>query len=320
MLFVLLRPVGFIGRCFNDSQTARAFLRDAKGLTFHRKEVIYDAKVFSHSEGPGGVLNEAKEAKSLVVSLTKGLRVLEAFTAENPELTVSQVAAAAGLDAGTAFRMLNTLVTAGYLSRREKLFRLTLKVADLGFHAIARSDLRDIARPILRNLVGETLEAASLGVIDAGDVLYVERVRAGISRLGVDIRIGTTVPAASSMIGHAMLAFMTAQEVEQVFNAPSRPGGASDITITRPELMARLEEVRRDGYVLRESLFTPGLRVLAVPVRDSDGHALAAISVVAPASRASEEDFRNRLIKPTTAAAADIGRAMQVSGSVRVAL
>ena len=264
--------------------------------------------------------NEAKESKSLVASLTKGLRVLEAFTAENPELTVSQVAATAGLDAGTAFRMLNTLMAAGYLARREKVFRLTLKVADLGFHAIARSDLRDIARPILRELVGETLEAASLGVIDGGDVVYVERVRAGISRLGVDIRIGTTVPAASSAIGHAMLAFMSDQEVAQVFSAPSRPGGASHITITESELTVRLKAARRDGYVLRESIFTPGLRVLAVPVCDSDGHPLAAISVVAPASRASDDDFRDRLIKPTAAAAADIGRAIQMSGSVRVAL
>ena len=135
--------------------------------------MFYFRKIFRIPKERVAVSDEAKESKSQVASLTKGLRVLEAFTAEIPEMTISQVAAAAGLDAGTAFRMLNTLVTAGYLSRREKQFRLTLKAADLGFHAIARSDLRDLARPILRDLVGETLEAASLGVIDAGDVLYV---------------------------------------------------------------------------------------------------------------------------------------------------
>ena len=57
-------------------------------------------------------------------------------------------------------------------------FRLTLKVIDLGLHAIGRSDLRELARPILRSLVDEVSEAASLGVLDGADILYVERVRA----------------------------------------------------------------------------------------------------------------------------------------------
>src|SRR5918994_632114 len=152
----------------------------------------------------------AEDPRNLVNSLSKGLRVLEAFTAERTEMTLSEVARAAGLDPGTAFRMLNTLVMLGYVARvpDSKRFRLTLKVVDLGFHAIGRSDLRDLARPILRSLVDEINEAASLGVLDAGDVLYVERVRAGLTRLGVDIRIGTNIPAVSGVIGHAILAFL----------------------------------------------------------------------------------------------------------------
>jgi IclR family transcriptional regulator, pca regulon regulatory protein len=134
------------------------------------------------------------ERRNVVNSLVKGLRLLEAFSADQPEMTLSEVASAAELDPGTTFRMLNTLVAAGYIARvpGSKRFRLTLKVTDLGFHAIARTDLRDIARPILRTLVGELSEAASLGVLDGGDVLYIERVRAGIARLSIDIRVGTT--------------------------------------------------------------------------------------------------------------------------------
>ena len=126
----------------------------------------------------------AEDPRNLVNSLSKGLRVLEAFTAERTEMTLSEVARAASLDPGTAFRMLNTLVMLGYVARvpDSKRFRLTLKVVDLGFHAIGRSDLRDLARPILRSLVDEINEAASLGVLDGGDVLYVERVRAGLTR------------------------------------------------------------------------------------------------------------------------------------------
>jgi IclR family pca regulon transcriptional regulator len=45
----------------------------------------------------------------------------------------------ADLDAGTTFRMLNTLVDLGYVARsRQPSLRLTLKVLDLGFNAVAR--------------------------------------------------------------------------------------------------------------------------------------------------------------------------------------
>lgn len=263
-----------------------------------------------------------KDERSQVNSLAKGLRVLEAFTASQPEMTLSEVAVAASLDPGTCFRMLNTLVSAGYVAKipNTRKFRLTLKVIDLGFHAIAHSDLREIARPILRSLVGEVSEAASLGVIEGGDVLYIERVRAGVARLGVDIRIGTTIPAATSAIGHAMLAFMAEDELARVFAATPRPGGMPEVRMSRTELDARLKEVRQDGYVLRESIFTVGLRVLAVPVRDIDGHPMAAVSVAAPSARMTPEEFRTGLLSHVQAAATDIGRALQAGGSTTSAL
>ena len=157
-----------------------------------------------------------EDPRNLVNSLSKGLRVLESFSAERTEMTLSEVARAADLDPGTAFRMLNTLVMLGYVARvpDSKRFRLTMKVVDLGLHAIGRSDLRELARPILRSLVGEISEAASLGVMDGADVLYVERVRAGLTRLGVDIRIGTLIPASVGIIGHAMLAFLPQRDRE----------------------------------------------------------------------------------------------------------
>ena len=89
-------------------------------------------------------------------SLAKGFRVLHAFTAEEPELKLGEVARRAGLDNGTAFRLLETLVMLGYLERfpDTKQYRLTLKPLELGFNAIARMDLRTIAQPELRALVG----------------------------------------------------------------------------------------------------------------------------------------------------------------------
>ena len=123
--------------------------------------------------------------KNLVQSLTKGLHVLETFTATETEFTLSEIASRTGLDPGTAFRMIHTLVSLGYLQKVEntRMFRLSLKVLDLGFNAIASTDLRTIARPILRSLVGDVIEAASLAALDGAEMVYLERVHAGLARL-----------------------------------------------------------------------------------------------------------------------------------------
>jgi len=144
------------------------------------------------AEGP-----KRLDKKSTVGSLAKGFSVLEAFSTGYAPMTITAVCKATGLDSGTVFRLLNTLVDLGYLQRDDetKQFRLSLKVLDLGFHAIGRSDVRDLVLPILRELVGQVGETASFGVLEGADILYLERVRAGITRLGVDIRVGTKVPA-----------------------------------------------------------------------------------------------------------------------------
>lgn len=266
--------------------------------------------------------DHSDDSRNLVNSLSKGLRVLEAFTAERPEMTLSEVARAAAIDAGTAFRMLNTLVMLGYVARTPegKRFRLTLKVIDLGLHAIGRSDLRELARPILRSLVGEISEAASVGVLDGADILYVERVRAGLMRLGVDIRIGTNIPAVSGVIGHAILAFLPDAERERVLATKPRRGELAVARFSKLELKRTLVTVRRQGYAMQDSAFGNGLRILAAPVLDLDGYPLAAVSVAAPAVRMSADEFHTLALEPVRSAARDIARAVQASGTISAAV
>ena len=279
------------------------------------------------SKPDGAALAAAKpvpddDQRNLVNSLAKGLRVLEAFTAERPEMTLSEVGALAKLDPGTAFRMLNTLVMAGYVSRipDTKRFRLTLKVTDLGLHAIGRADLREISRPILRSLVGEVNEAASLGVLDGADILYIERVRAGLTRIGVDIRIGTTIPAFWSTIGEAMLAYLPPRELARVLSVTPRPGVFPHKPMNKDEIMRSLQSVRATGYALRDSYFGSGLRVLAVPVLDSDNYPVAALSVAVPQIQLSVDEFRARALDAVRRAAGDIARIVQASGTISAAV
>src|SRR6185369_5047750 len=80
-------------------------------------------------------------SKMVAQALVGGFRVLQAFTASEPELTLGQVASRAGLDMATSFHIVQTLVVLGYVERLPgtKRFRLTLKPLELGFHAIVQN-------------------------------------------------------------------------------------------------------------------------------------------------------------------------------------
>jgi IclR family pca regulon transcriptional regulator len=254
--------------------------------------------------------------KNLVRSLAKGFAVLHAFTADRDELTLAEVARAAGVDNATAFRFLNTLVMLGYVARvpGTRRFRLTLRCLDLGFNAIARADLRMQARPILRDLVGPLNEAASIGVLDGADVVYIERIQAGIARLGVDVRIGSRVPVYSSAIGRAILAFLPRETQIAVLDARPRERLTEATVTDRDALLAILERVRADGIAFSDQETVPGLRVLACALLDADGVPLGGISVAAPALRMSAEDYLRQAGPPLMAAARALSRGLEAAG------
>lgn len=255
--------------------------------------------------------------KSTVQSLSKGLRVLETFTADEPELTMAEIARRGQMDNATAFRYLNTLVDLGYVRRIRgtRLFCLSLKVLDLGFNAISHSSLRTVARPILKNLVGEINEAASVGVLEGTDIYYIERVQLGITRMGVDIRIGTKVPAGSTVIGHALLAWLPEDQQREILsrtNPGSLPNGSSEDDY-RP-VMEKLAQVRRRGYAISDPSNVAGFYAVAAPITDSDQVPLGALSAAAPAIGITLEQFADKSAGPVCEAARKLSLALQSLG------
>ena len=256
--------------------------------------------------------------KNLVRSLEKGFRVLESFAATEPELTLAEAARRAGLDNATAFRLLNTLVALGYVDRvpGTRRFRLTLKCLDLGFNAVARMELRERVRPVLRSLVGEVNEAASVGVLDGAEAVYVERVQAGLVRLGVDVHIGSRTPAYCSALGLAILASLPRAEQMRILDLAPRPQLTPRTVTDKRAILRRLADARNAGYVVVDQEITAGLRALAAPILDPDGRSIAAVSVVAPVIRMPVEEFVKRTAAPVRDAARTIGRAIQAGGAI----
>ena len=230
----------------------------------------------------------AENAKNLVQSAAKAFAVLRVFDATLPELTTSEVASRAGLDRGTAFRLIHTLVSLGYLYLvpGSKRFRLTLKCLELGYLALSSQELRIHARPLLRECVPAVADAGSLGTLDGADVVYLERVHSGLLRQDLDRRPGRRIRAYAAALGHAQLAFLPEAEQVTILESAERVK-LSERTLTDLDaLLVRLREVRAQGYAVSDGENAYGLRTIAAPVMDAAGAPVAGVSLTIDATRA----------------------------------
>ncbi|MGY1858157.1 IclR family transcriptional regulator domain-containing protein [Modestobacter sp. SYSU DS0290] len=223
-----------------------------------------------------------------VEALARGLDVLACFGADRPTMTLSEVATAAGLARPTARRLLLTLEELGFVRTAGNGFSLTPKVLTLGMAYVGALGLWDIARPHLERLVAQTGESSSMAQLDGSDIVYVARV-AVPKLIALRVEIGTRFPAAQTSQGKVLLAALSPAELDAVLAQPSRAGLPPYIGSSAEQLHSELTEVRARGWALADEELAPGVRSVAVPVRDGSGAVRAAMNVTVHAAETSTD-------------------------------
>ncbi|NUS55202.1 MAG: helix-turn-helix domain-containing protein [Streptomycetaceae bacterium] len=236
-------------------------------------------------------------------SLARGLDVLRALGTTRGPMTLADVARAAALPRATARRSLITLDYLGYAEPHGKGFALTPRVLDLGYARLAGLTLPEVLLPHLAELVRTVGESASAAVLDGDDIRYIARVPTR-RIMRVDITVGTRMPAALASMGRVLLAALPpadrAAYLSRVRIEPRTPRSAS----TPEEVEAAVDRAAAAGYAQVDQELEEGLRSLSVPVRDADGHVVAAVNVAHHASRGTPDETRDEILPPLRLAAA----------------
>jgi DNA-binding IclR family transcriptional regulator len=138
-------------------------------------------------------------------SLEKALEICEALSVSARGLTVSELSRALRMPAPTVHRLLGVLKRRGYVRQDDETTRyaLTLRMLDLSFRLMGRSELRLHAYPVLREHVLGTGHRAFFAVPTGGEVTY-------IWSAGPD-EVGTYTAYGREMPGHCAM-FFTAPE------------------------------------------------------------------------------------------------------------
>jgi IclR family pca regulon transcriptional regulator len=244
---------------------------------------------------------------NFMLSLARGLTVLEAFSERKRPLTISQVAQRTQLSRASVRRCLYTLEQLGYVSQQDGQFALRPRVLHLGHAYFSSTSLVSLAQPILDNLSARIHETSALAILDGTDILYL--VRSEVQRvLTYSLGMGSRLPAYCTSNGRLLLAHQPASVLDGFFEHADLRPRTLQTKVSRQELETSFARARELDYVVVDEELEPGLRAIAVPVRSASGIVLAGISVSVRAAKVSEAEMISRLLPPMREAATAIGR------------
>lgn len=220
----------------------------------------------------------------LDTSVGKALAVLDAFRGDGLPLGVSQVAARAGLPKSTTHRLLAVLVQHGYVERSDTRYRLGRAIFELG---LLVSDchprrLRVVAAPFMTRLHEATHATVQLAVLDACDIVYVDKIYGQSGRAGPG-RVGGRVPALCTALGQAILAFSPREAREAALARPV-PRLTPRTVVNQSALRASLLRTRAIGIAEDRESTSLGARCIAAPIIDRGQSTIGAISISFTAS------------------------------------
>jgi IclR family pca regulon transcriptional regulator len=220
-----------------------------------------------------------------VRAFADGLRAIEAFESVERRLTLSEVAARAGLTRAAARRYLHTLCALGYGAREGRYFSLTPRVMKLGYAFMSATSLPSLAQPLLEQVGAQTGEVVALAILDGPEVVFLARStpRKTIPSL---TGIGGRLSAFYSSSGRVLLAAERDSKIERLMRELDRPKRlTAKKKASYQDSLREIRRARRVGYAINNEETELGLVSIAVPVLTPRGAAVAAISL---SSRASE--------------------------------
>jgi IclR family transcriptional regulator, pca regulon regulatory protein len=262
----------------------------------------------SARDAPARLENSAAEDakdKEFMLTLAKGLAVLNAFGRDRPVMTLSQAAQAVDLSRATARRVLHTLVKLGYVEQNNREFALSPRIMQLGFAYVSSQNWIDRAAPLMKTLSERFHESCSAAILEGTEIIYVARIPAR-RIMSAALAVGSRLPAFHSSMGRIQLGFLDEAEIwrrlKSVRIEPMTPATITDLQA----LYERIRDDRRQGFSIVDEELERGLRSIAVPIADRDGQCVGAINLSTHSTRTTRNELRETFLPELKQVAAQV--------------
>jgi DNA-binding IclR family transcriptional regulator len=252
----------------------------------------------SHAGAPYSYEHEGD--RQFATTLARGLEVLRCFTPLETMLGNKDISVRTGLPKPTVSRLTYTLTKLGYLRHNMRLgkYQLGSAVLSIGYPLLASMNLRQAARPHMKELADYCKGSVSMGIRDRLNMVYVETSRNGNAVITLP-DIGTSVPIAQACIGRAFLAACTPPEREAVLNQMKVKEPELHRKY-RPQMDKAIEDIRMRGFCVSNGELRREVHSVGVPMRRTVDGEIVAFNCSVPSfvlkKGQLEEDLGPRLV------------------------
>ncbi len=243
------------------------------------------------------------KASSQVQTVDRILTILNCFSLNEPQLSMTEISQRIGLTTSTTHRLLSSLEQNGLLSRAPDGRRFVLGYQFLYWASIVKhsTSLQEQARPLLEDLAKRTGETAVLTVREGNWAIYLDRVDS-TQPLRQTMPIGQRIPLHAGSSAKILLAYLQRDEIDHIISEMGLPSLLAN-TITEAErLHQELAKIRQQGYATSFEERDKGTAGLTAPVFGNGANIVAGIGIVGPMIRLSPQVIQSYIEAVTSTA------------------
>lgn len=237
-----------------------------------------------------GQPGEQPENKTSIQVIERMMSLLDALAQSNEPVALKQLAQTTGLHSSTAHRILAAMTAGRFVERQDAgNYALGIRLLELGNLVKNRINIREIALPYMQKLHEKIGESVNLGIRHEDEIIYIERTSSGRSLVRVVYLVGGRAPLHLTSQGKLFLAEDGPEKVREYAKRTGLPGVTTTSLTTLATLEKELDKIRRHAIAFDNEEAEVGLKCVAAPIRDDEGHLIAALSVSAPVDRHSPQ-------------------------------
>ena len=213
--------------------------------------------------------------------------VLLRYIIENEDgLSIREASRTLGYSPATVQKLIGSLYEQGFVVKDDITDRYQLgpEAVRLGFAALARLDIRRVARPYLEALSEKTGETVFLAIRRGNYAVYIDKV---VSKhpIRMDANLGVDRPYNCTAIGKVLLTEIAAEDIDRMAKEKCFEARTPNSIIEPAYIKAEIENIRRQGWAEDKEEFVIGAYCIAAPVYNFNGEVEASVTVSGPTER-----------------------------------
>lgn len=226
------------------------------------------------------------QQKEYLKSLTSALNILNSFTFDASEQSVSEIARKLLMNKSKVSRILSTLAAGNLLvkSTSNQKYRLGSKVLELASIYFSKRDLRTIALPYLEELKRETNETVAIFALEGDHRVCLDRLESP-QEIRMSMRVGEHLPLHAGASSKLLLAYLPAERREKLIKNKELYKLTPYTITSRETLEKELIKIRKQGFAVSFQERVSLAAAVAVPIVDYAGGVVAGVSIGGPAMR-----------------------------------